>query len=94
MNDIIKVENPIYNTRQDIRKLFKGYHVYITNIKRTPPGVPDTWLGGTVRFYSKDLTELSNFYIEHDTEEYEDSMIIYTGDKNPDSFSLGGLIWN
>ena len=94
MNDIIKVENPIYNTRQDIRKLFKGYHVYITNIKRTPPGVPDTWLGGTVRFYSDDLTELNNFYIEHDSDEYEDSMIIYTGDKNPDSFSSGGLIWN
>jgi len=92
MNNILRVENPIYNTKQDIRKLFKGYHVYITNIRRTPPGVPDTWLGGMVRFYSNDLTELNNFYMEHDKEEYEDSMLMYTGDKDPDSFSIGGVL--
>jgi hypothetical protein len=94
MKNILKVENPVYNTKQDIRKLYKGYHVYITNIKRTPPGVPDTWLGGIVRFYSNDLTELNKFYMEHDIEEYGDSMLIYTGDTAPDSFSLRGLVWN
>jgi len=92
MNKILRVEKPLYNTKQDIRNLFKGYHVYVTNIRRTPPGVPDTWLGGTVRFYSDDLTELNKFYMEHDGEEYEDSMLIYTGDKEADSFSIGGVL--
>ena len=92
MSKIVRVEKPVYNTRQDIRRLFKGYHVYITNIQRTPPGVPDTWLGGTVRFYSDSHKDLNKFAQYNTLPEYEDNMIIYTGDKNPDSFFMGGIL--
>ena len=49
MHNIIKVDNPVYNTKEDIRSQYKGYYVMVTNIERTPPGVPDTWLGGIVK---------------------------------------------
>jgi len=92
MNNIIRVENPIYNTKQDIRKLFKGYHVMITNIKRTPRGVPDTWLGGMVRFYSDSHKDLNKFAQYNTFPEYEDTMVLYTGDKKPDSIYIGGIL--
>ena len=92
MNSIIKVDNPMYNTKQNIRKIYKGYHVIITNMAHTPKGEPYAWIGGTVRFYSNNLSELSEFMRYNTPPEYEDTMIMYTGDKDNKNFSVGGIM--
>ena len=92
VNNIIKVDNPVYSTKQNLKETYKGYHVMITNIERTPPGVPDTWLGGVVRFYSDNHKDLNRFAQYNTLPEYDDTMVIYTGDKKSTSFYIGGIL--
>ena len=92
MDNIIKVDNLVYNTKEDIRKLYKGYHVMVTNMVYTPKGDPFTWIGGTVRFYSNNLSELSEFMRYNTFPEYADTMIMYTGDIDNKTISIGGVM--
>ena len=91
LDNIIKtVENPVYQNKEDIYKHYKGYHFMVTNIKMTSHGEPYTWLGGIVRFYSKNYKELSRFMAENDILEYERSSLMYS--PADDSIFAGGIL--
>jgi len=45
-----------------------------------------------VRWYSENKEIMSN-YIQYNTfPEHEDTMMLYTGDKTPSSFYIGGIL--
>ena len=88
IGEIIKVENPIYQTKEEIYKQYWGKQVIISNMKHTPIGVQ--WVGGVVRYYSKTQGGLTDIIIEMDGDEetYGRCDIFYIGPVFP---SLGGL---
>ena len=46
-------------TDEEIYKKYKGFHFLATNLKLTEPGEPSGWIGGTVRYYSKNYQKMS-----------------------------------
>jgi len=85
MHEIIKVENPEYQTMQDIAHDYWDNWLIITNLTDTPSG-------GVVRFYCYvNNEELTDIIIEMDKlyDVYGDCIIRYVGPGRGDS--LGGL---
>ena len=85
MDRIKKVENPQYQTIQEIAQSFWDNWLIISNMTDSPSG-------GIVRFYCyANKEELTDIIIEMDKnyEEYGDCIIRYVGPNRGDS--LGGL---
>ena len=88
--DIITVENPVYQTRKEIYTQYKGLHFIVTNITPTEPGEPSGWIGGLVRFHSKNYNKMSDLMMEvENITECGDSLLSYGGD---DIGSLGAML--
>lgn len=81
-NKINKVENPVYLSKEEIEKKYWDNQVILTNIQYTPKNEPFTWIGGKVRYYSKDLKGLHKLLIDtaKNKEESGETGIIYIGD--------------
>jgi len=88
MSEIIKVENPVYQTKAEIIKQYWDNQVIVSNMEHSPAGIQ--WVGGVVRYYSKTRGGFIDIIMEMDKDEktYGRCEMIYIG-KQFDT--LGGL---
>ena len=85
--EIIEVENPVYMTDEEIYKKYKGFHFLVTNLKLTEPREPDGWVGGTVRYYSKNYQKMNKLtIITDDIEEFGESLLSFSPGDNAAGF--------
>jgi len=89
-DEILAVENPVYQTEDEIYAKYKGFHFLVTNLKYTEPEEPEGWVGGIVQYYSKNYQKMSKLLIEsRKIEAFGDSLLSYGGD---DMGSLGAVL--
>ena len=87
--DLYEVENPVYQSYEDIMKQYYGKRVVITNEQKSESGSGKLFKGGIVRYYgSKYAREIYNKWGECiAVKEYEPVIVIGLFPSNP----LGGL---
>jgi len=88
--DIFVVENPIYQTKKEIYNNFKEQYFIVTNMKYSAPGEPYTWVGGFIKYHSKNYDKMSDLMMDvENMAEFGDSVLSYGGDSVG---SLGSMI--
>ena len=86
---LFEVENPVYQSRDDILKKYFGNVVVVTNIESGEYGAK---LGGIVKYYTKTSKKgyLRKWTECGDNPEYGETMFL---NLIPNHGSLGGLYW-
>ena len=89
---VVKIDNPIYMTQDEIRKKFWNHQVLMTNMQMTP--AQDTWAGGIVRYYATEsMDELYSILSEIRRTEYDNigsCSIRYIGNIYMNLYAAGG----
>jgi hypothetical protein len=84
------IDNPIYQTKKEIYEKFRGQYFIVINMKRSAPGEPYSWLGGFIKYYSKNYAKMSDLMMDvENIAEFGDSVLSYGGDATG---TLGAMI--
>ena len=87
--DLFEVENPVYQSFEDMIKKYIGYGVVVTNMEPGERGSGDPCKGGIIRYYTKTSKKIYHKWFEcGDIPEYGDVKYISL---IPNPGSLGGL---
>ena len=79
--EILVIDNPIYQTKKEIYEKFRGQYFIVTNMKRPAPGEPYGWMGGFIKYHSKNYDKISDLMMNvENIAEFGDSVLSYGGD--------------